>query len=109
MAPVSAELVALGEGCARGTKHPVQYQWTLIDGVNDSDDELDGIVHLLAGKHACLNLIPFNTVDGLHFKRPSAERATAMARALLKRGVLTKLRQSAGQDVEGSVGSCVRG
>lgn len=32
-----------------------------------------------------------------------------MAGTLLKRGVVTKLRQSAGQDVEGSVGSCVRG
>ena len=99
-----AELVELGEGYARATHHPVQYQWTLIDGVNDSDDELDGIVRLLAGKHACLNLIPYNTVAGLHFKRPSPERATAMARTLLKRGVLTKLRQSAGQDVDAGCG-----
>ncbi len=99
-----AELVELGEGYARATHHPVQYQWTLIDGVNDSDVELDGIVHLLAGKHACLNLIPYNKVDGLDFKRPSPERATAMARTLLKRGVLTKLRQSAGQDVDAGCG-----
>ena len=99
-----AELVELGEGYAHATNHPVQYQWTLIDGVNDSDNELDGIVDLLAGKHACLNLIPYNTVDGLDFKRPSPERATAMARTLLKRGVLTKLRQSAGQDVDAGCG-----
>jgi 23S rRNA (adenine2503-C2)-methyltransferase len=51
-----------------------------------------------------MNLIPFNAVDGLEFKRPSWERAAAMARALHRRGVLTKLRHSAGQDVEGGCG-----
>ena len=53
---------------------------------------------------ACLNLIPYNTVNGLDFKRPLPERATAMARALLECGVLTKLRQSAGQAVDAGCG-----
>jgi 23S rRNA (adenine2503-C2)-methyltransferase len=99
-----AELVDLAERYARATGHPVQYQWTLLEGINDTDVELDGIVRLLAGKHACLNMIPYNTVDGLSFKRPAPERAAAIARSLHRRGVLTKLRQSAGQDVEGGCG-----
>ena len=97
-------LVALGEAYARATGYPIQYQWTLMEGVNDSDDEVDGLVRLLHGKYAILNLIPYNVVDGLDFRRPSWERAAAMARALHRRGVLTKLRQSAGQDVEGGCG-----
>ena len=99
-----AELVELGERYARATGYPIQYQWTLLEGVNDGDDELDGIVRLLSGKYALLNLIPYNTVDGLDFKRPSAARADAIARHLHQRGILTKLRQSAGQDVEGGCG-----
>ena len=98
------ELVDAAESYARATGHPVQYQWTLLEGVNDGDDELDGIVRLLAGKRACLNMIPYNTVDGLPFRRPSRERAAEIARSLHRRGVLTKLRQSAGQDVEGGCG-----
>ena len=98
------ELVELGERYAQATGYPIQYQWTLIAGVNDDDDELDGIVRLLAGKYACLNMIPYNSVDGLDFQRPAAERSTAIARSLLKRGVLTKLRQSAGQDVDAGCG-----
>lgn len=98
------DLVAHGERYARATGYPVQYQWTLIDGVNDGDDELDGIVRLLAGRYAVMNLIPYNTVDGLAFQRPAWERAVAMAGALHRRGVLTKLRRSAGQDVEGGCG-----
>ncbi|MES2481925.1 MAG: RNA methyltransferase [Pseudomonadota bacterium] len=98
------ELVEQGECYARATGYPIQYQWTLIEGVNDGDDELDGIVRLLAGKYAVMNMIPFNSVDGLSYQRPSWERAAAIARSLHRRGVLTKLRQSAGQDVEGGCG-----
>jgi 23S rRNA (adenine2503-C2)-methyltransferase len=51
-----------------------------------------------------MNFIPYNTVDGLDFRRPSWERAAEMARALHRRGILAKLRQSAGQDIEGACG-----
>lgn len=98
------ELVAAGERYARASGYPIQYQWTLLEGVNDGPDELEGIVQLLAGKYGVLNMIPFNAVDGLDFQRPSWERAAAIARTLHRRGVLTKLRQSAGQDVEGGCG-----
>jgi len=98
------DLVAAGEIYARSTGYPIQYQWTLIEGVNDGDDEVEGIAALLAGKYAMMNFIPYNTVDGLPFTRPPWERAAAMARALHRRGVLAKLRQSAGQDVDGGCG-----
>jgi 23S rRNA (adenine2503-C2)-methyltransferase len=99
-----AELVELGERYARATTYPIQYQWTLLAGVNDSDEELDRIATLLKGKYAVMNFIPYNTVEGLDYRRPSWERAAAMARYLHQRGVLTKLRRSAGQDVEGGCG-----
>jgi len=99
-----AELVELGEAYARETGYPIQYQWTLLEGVNDGDEEVDGIARLLAGKYAVMNLIPCNAVYGLGFKRPSRERTEAMSLALYRRGILTKLRQSAGQDIEGGCG-----
>jgi 23S rRNA (adenine2503-C2)-methyltransferase len=99
-----AELVELADRYARETGYPIQYQWTLLEGVNDSDAEVDGIARLLAGKYAVMNLIPWNAVDGLGYRRPARERAEAMSLALYKRGILTKLRQSAGQDVDGGCG-----
>ncbi|MDP2325390.1 MAG: RNA methyltransferase [Gammaproteobacteria bacterium] len=98
------ELVELGERYARATTYPIQYQWTLLAGVNDSNQELDRIAALLKGKYAVMNFIPYNTVDGLDFARPAGQRAAEMARYLHQRGVLTKLRRSAGQDVEGGCG-----
>jgi 23S rRNA (adenine2503-C2)-methyltransferase len=98
------ELVERGEAYARATGYPIQYQWTLLEGINDGDDELEGIVRLLSGRYGVLNMIPFNQVDGLDFRRPSWERAADIARRLHRRGILTKLRQSAGQDVDGGCG-----
>jgi len=49
-------------------------------------------------------MIPYNAVDGLPFERPSWERAVEIARRLHRRGVLTKLRRSAGQDVDAGCG-----
>ena len=98
------ELVALAEAYARATGYPVQFQWTLLEGINDGDDEVDGIARLLAGRYAVMNLIPYNSVPDLPFRRPAWERAAEMARQLHRRGVLTKLRRSAAQEVEGGCG-----
>ena len=99
-----AELVELAEAYARATHYPIQYQWTLLAGVNDGDDEIDRIAALLHGKYAVLNLIPWNAVDGLGFERPTSARIAALALALNRRGILTKLRNSAGQDVDAGCG-----
>ena len=98
------ELVELGESYARATGYPIQYQWTLLAGINDGDDELEGIVRLLRGRYAVLNMIPYNHVEGLDLERPAAARAATIARVLQSRGVLTKLRQSAAQEVDGGCG-----
>ena len=97
-------LVQEGERYARLTGYPIQYQWTLLDGVNDGQDELDAIVELLRGKYAVLNMIPYNANEGLPFRRPDWEKAERIAAWLFERGILTKLRDSAGQDVDGGCG-----
>jgi 23S rRNA (adenine2503-C2)-methyltransferase len=99
-----AALVEEGERYARLSAYPIQYQWTLLEGINDGQDELDAITLLLRGKYAVLNMIPYNTNEGMPFKRPSWEKARAIAAYLQARGVLTKLRDSAGQDVDGGCG-----
>jgi 23S rRNA (adenine2503-C2)-methyltransferase len=99
-----ADLVDEGERYARLTGYPIQYQWTLMEGVNDGEDELDAVAGLLRGRYAVLNMIPYNTNPGLPFRRPDWDKAKAIAARLLARGVLTKLRDSAGQDVDGGCG-----
>lgn len=99
-----ADLVEAGERYARATGYPIQYQWTLLEGVNDTDEELEGMVRLLSGKYAIMNMIPYNTTEGTGYRRPPGERAAAMSNYLNRRGVLARLRQSAGQEVHGGCG-----
>ena len=99
-----AALVALGEAYARATGYPIQYQWTLLDGINDSEAELERLVALLAGKYAMMNFIPFNAVEGTGYARPAAERAAALVAGLRQHGIIACLRDSAGQDIDGGCG-----
>ncbi len=98
------ELVELADAYSRATGYPVQYQWTLLAGINDTDAELDGIVRLLKGRYAVMNFIPYNEVEGPGFRRPSRERCEEMTLHLYRHGILAKLRQSAGQDIDGGCG-----
>ena len=99
-----AELVDLGEAYARSVGYPIQYQWTLLAGINDTAEEMDAAVRLLKGKYGVLNIIPYNSVEGDSFQRPASERIDAIKRYLHSNGVLTKVRDSAGQDVDGGCG-----
>ena len=98
------ELMELGETYARAVDYPIQYQWTLLAGINDSQEEMDGILRLFKGKYAVLNLIPYNSLEDDEFQRPTGERIVQMVRYLHSRGVLTKVRNSAGQDIDGGCG-----
>ena len=64
------ELVELGETYARATGFPIQYQWTLLKGINDNQEEMDGILRLLKGKYAVMNLIPYNSLEDDAYQRP---------------------------------------
>jgi 23S rRNA (adenine2503-C2)-methyltransferase len=99
-----AELIELGEAYARLVDYPIQYQWTLLKGINDSQDEMDGIIRLLRGKFAIMNVIPYNSLDDDQFQRPAADRIHQIMRYLHQNGVLTKVRNSAGQDIDGGCG-----
>lgn len=97
-----AALVEAGERYARFCGHPIQYQWTLLEGINDGDDEVAGIIRLLTGKYAMMNLIAYNA-SGASEAACSA-RLVEWTRRLNRAGILTRIRHSAGREVEGGCG-----
>lgn len=97
-------LVNQAETYARETGYPIQYQWTLMEGINDGDDELANIAELLTGKYALMNFILVNAVDNSPYKRPEWSRCQEMAKVLKASRILAKFRHSAAQDVEGGCG-----
>lgn len=99
-----SELLARACDYADRVTWPLQVQWTLLEGVNDSDAEVARLVELLRGRRAMLNLIPWNPLEGFGFTRPDPLRARDMVRALKAGGVFATIRRSGGQDVEGACG-----
>ena len=97
-------IVEQAERYARLTGYPIQYQWTLIKGINDGDDELRNLDKLLKGKYALINFIPVNAVEKSPYKRPDWSRCREMAEFLKGSRILAKFRNSAAQDIEGGCG-----
>ena len=99
-----AELMEAANGWARLSGYPVQYEWTLIEGVNDSPEEIARLAGMLAGRYAMVNFIPVNAVEGSPWRRPSREHCASLVRVLRDAGVIATLRDSAAQDVDGGCG-----
>lgn len=98
------ELTELACDYSDAVTWPLQVQWTLLEGVNDGDDEVETLCTWLRGRRAIVNLIPWNSVEGLEFSRPDPLRARDMVRALKRGGVFATIRRSGGQDVDGGCG-----
>ena len=99
-----ADIVLRAERYARASGNPVQYEWVLMQGVNDSAAQASELARLLAGRYAMVNLIPVNPVEGSGFVRPGKEQCVAFAEALRASGIVTKIRISAAQDIAGGCG-----
>ncbi|MBX7207993.1 MAG: 23S rRNA (adenine(2503)-C(2))-methyltransferase RlmN [Verrucomicrobiaceae bacterium] len=85
-------------------KQRITLEYILIEGVNDMLEQ----AHLLA-KHArrldaLVNLIPYNTVEGLPWKRPSETRQDAFKDVLVRAGIMTTLRREKGHDIAAACG-----
>lgn len=101
---VPRELLESALSYSERSGHPLQLQWTLLAGVNDGDDELEGLIECLRGRRVVVNFIPYNRVEGLEHGRTSGDRAHVMTRRLHAAGIVAKLRQSTGQDVDAGCG-----
>lgn len=99
-----ADMMAFAAEYAKAGGYPVQFQWTLIDGVNDGDEEVENVISLWKGQKAILNMIPVNKIAGSPYERPSEEAMLSIAERLKKGHVLLKYRHSAAQEVEGGCG-----
>ena len=99
-----AEILAFGKKYAEIGKYPVQYQWTLLKGVNDGRDEIERLAELWDNQFSILNMIPVNKVEGSIYERPEAERIAGLKVQCKENHILLKIRDSAAQEVDGGCG-----
>jgi 23S rRNA (adenine2503-C2)-methyltransferase len=82
----------------------VLLQWTLIEGVNDSDAEADALGRFAQGLDVRVNLIPLNPGPDPRQRAPSLARCRAFQRRLAAHGLRTLLRLPHGRTVGGACG-----
>jgi len=82
----------------------VTLEFILIADVNDSADQARRLRDIALDLHAHVNLIPYNTVEGLPWRRPDAERQRAFAGVLDRAGVSVTLRREKGHDIAAACG-----
>jgi 23S rRNA (adenine2503-C2)-methyltransferase len=96
-------LADLRRAIARAPR-PVLLQWTLIEGVNDSDADADALAQFACGLDVRVNVIPLNPGPDPRQKAPSLERCRSFQRRLASHGVRALLRLPHGQSVGGACG-----
>jgi 23S rRNA (adenine2503-C2)-methyltransferase len=82
----------------------VTFEYVLLRGVNDSDDDAQRLAELVRGLQAKVNLIPYNENPGLGFGDPGAERVQAFRKQLVSRGVTALVRKNRGRDIAAACG-----
>jgi 23S rRNA (adenine2503-C2)-methyltransferase len=90
------------------TGRQVTYEYVLLGGINDGPKEARALVELLSGRHAHVNLIPFNDVPGLPYRRPSAEALSAFVDELRRSGISVKVRKRKGSEIDAACGQLRR-
>jgi 23S rRNA (adenine2503-C2)-methyltransferase len=79
-------------------------EFILIEDVNDSFDQANRLAEIANSLHAHVNLIPYNRVEGLPWKRPNIKRQQAFSAVLKKARVSHTVRKEKGHDIDAACG-----
>ena len=82
----------------------VTFEYVLLRGVNDTDEDAARLAALLRGMPVKVNLIPYNENPGLGFGDPGAERLAAFRRVLADRDIPAMVRKNRGRDISAACG-----
>jgi 23S rRNA (adenine2503-C2)-methyltransferase len=99
-----AEVVAAADHYADRSGRRVSYEYTLMSGVNDSDELADDLAELLHGRLCHVNLIPLNPNEDSTLHAPSAQRAVAFETRLRQAGIAATIRVNRGRDILAACG-----
>ena len=82
----------------------ITFEYVMLDGVNDSDEDARRLVKLIEGIPAKINLIPFNEWPGAPYKRSSNNRIRKFADIIYNAGYASPIRKPRGEDIMAACG-----
>ncbi|MCI0680720.1 MAG: 23S rRNA (adenine(2503)-C(2))-methyltransferase RlmN [Gemmataceae bacterium] len=92
----------------QNTGRQVTFEYVLLRGINDDVTHARELARLLDGRRAHVNLIPFNDVPGLPYRRPTPEALAAFLGPLKQQGISVKVRKRKGAQIDAACGQLRR-
>lgn len=86
------------------TRRRITFEYVMLSGINDFDDDARRVAELLQGIPCKVNLIPFNEHPLSSFKRPAKDRVLAFQRILLDSNMTVFIRSTRGDDIDAACG-----
>ncbi len=90
------------------TGRQVTYEYVLLRDINDQPAHAAELAKLLRGRQAHINLIPFNDVEGLPYRRLTQQALTDFVAILRNAGLSVKVRKRKGADIDAACGQLRR-
>ncbi|MEX2578533.1 MAG: 23S rRNA (adenine(2503)-C(2))-methyltransferase RlmN [Verrucomicrobiales bacterium] len=88
----------------RHKKQMITFEYILIQGINDGLDQAEALAKRARSLHAKVNLIPYNTVEGLPWERPGEAQQQAFLGVLSRANITATLRREKGHDIDAACG-----
>lgn len=86
------------------TKRRVSYEYVVIDGVNNLDEDIDQLEKLFKGKNIHINLIPLNPIEEFDHSKTKSNVMDQFQQKLTQKGLNATVRRSMGSDIDASCG-----
>lgn len=102
------ELLSVCRKYASETSRRISFEYSMMSGINDTDECAALLASRLKGMLCHVNLIPINEVEESPFKPSSPERIKRFIDILAKSGVTATVRRKLGSDIEASCGQLRR-
>jgi len=101
---IEALLQALRDYPRASNSERITFEYVMLKGVNDSDEDARRLVELIKGIPAKINLIPFNEWPGSPYERSSNNRIRAFADIIFNAGYSSPIRKPRGEDIMAACG-----
>lgn len=102
------ELIDTCKRYIQKTGRRISFEYTLIHGVNDTDECARQLARLLEGMICHINLIPVNEVNETSFIKSEKARIASFSNILTSKGITTTVRRKLGADIEAACGQLRR-
>lgn len=99
-----ATLIKACKDYIRKTGRRISFEYAIVDGVNDSDQNAKELSRLLKGMLCHVNLIPVNPVKENSYKKPDRRKIEHFCKLMNDLGINTTIRRTLGPDIDASCG-----